>query len=96
MNSANPRPHMPANPTSSNNGYYGPAPMDLSARRGRITDTERARRRSARLCLYCGGVGHIVFSCPNKRGNPVRGNAGFMEQPSPQEEVAGNQEEPKN
>src|SRR5690606_32275792 len=42
---SSPAPATPvANPTSSNSGYYGPAPMDLSAGRRQLTNEERARR----------------------------------------------------
>jgi hypothetical protein len=45
---------------------FGPAPMDLSANRRKITPQERAARLAEGRCLYCGGHGHMAASCPNK------------------------------
>jgi len=39
-------------------GYAGPAPMDLSAGRWRISAEERAKRFADGRCLYCGGCNH--------------------------------------
>ena len=39
----------------------------LSSPRGPLSETERARRRTAHLCLYCAGAGHLVNTCPNKQ-----------------------------
>jgi hypothetical protein len=48
-------------------GYYGPAPMDLSALTGRkIIPEERKRRREGGLCMYCGDSRHFAASCPRK------------------------------
>jgi hypothetical protein len=48
-------------------GYHGPAPMDLSAVKGRkITPEERKRRREGGLCMYCGDSRHFAASCPRK------------------------------
>jgi hypothetical protein len=44
-------------------GYTGPAPMDLSAGRRRITDEERAKRFADGRCLYCGGFNHRAVDC---------------------------------
>ena len=54
------RPAPPSTP------YYGPAPMDLSANRRKITPQERAARLAEGRCLYCGGHGHMAAACPNK------------------------------
>ena len=46
----------------------GPTPMEIETtrRRGPLTDAEKQRRRANRLCLYCGGPGHIAVNCPHK------------------------------
>lgn len=56
--------------STSNDGVQ---PMDLDAakvRRGPLSQEERARRRRLNLCMYCGGEGHDVKTCPEKgKGN---------------------------
>jgi hypothetical protein len=44
-------------------GYTGPAPMDLSAGRRRVSDEERAKRFPDGRCLYCGGFNHRAVDC---------------------------------
>jgi hypothetical protein len=61
-----PSPETSPHPTSSNSGYYGAAPMDLSAGK-HITPEEKASRMAEGRCLYCGGLGHLVKDCPNKK-----------------------------
>jgi len=64
---------MAPHPTASNSGYYGPAPMDLSAgKRGPITTQERLRRLENNLCMYCGGPGHMARNCPVSAENAKR------------------------
>jgi hypothetical protein len=58
-------------PTSTNSGHYGPAPMDLSAGRRRLTEAEKLHRLRSGLCLYCGGSGHMAANCPYKK-KPVK------------------------
>lgn len=69
-----------SHPTNTNSGDYGPAPMDLSANRRRITMEEKAARRAEGRCLYCGGFYHFASNCPNKprptQGGPQRGSSG--------------------
>ena len=43
-------------------------PMDVS--RLHLTESEKQRRRSLGLCLYCGLKGHLVSVCPSR---PVKG-----------------------
>jgi hypothetical protein len=46
-----------------------PTPMEIDSttrRRGPLSDAEKQRRWANRLCLYCGGPGHIALSCPHK------------------------------
>jgi hypothetical protein len=51
----------------------GAGPMDLDAVSfKRIAPEERQRRMDLRLCLYCGGSGHQVRSCPVKK--PIHAN----------------------
>jgi hypothetical protein len=44
-------------------GYTGPAPMDLSAGRRKISDVERQKRFAEGRCLYCGGYNHRTVDC---------------------------------
>ena len=46
----------------------GPTPMEIETtrHRGTLAHAEKQRRRANRLCLYCGGPGHIVMNCPHK------------------------------
>jgi hypothetical protein len=48
--------------------FDGPSPMEIDAarRRGPLSDAEKQRRRTNRLCLYCGGPGHIAIHCPHR------------------------------
>ena len=63
-----------ANPSQSSvqplNSFQenGPTPMEIDAarRRGPLSEAEKQRRRSNRLCLYCGGPGHIAIHCPHR------------------------------
>ena len=40
--------------------------IDTTRRRGPLSEEEKQRRRANRLCLYCGGPGHIVVNCPHR------------------------------
>lgn len=75
----------PANPTYSNSGYTGPAPMDLSAARRNLTDEERRHRMAKGLCLYCGGAGHMLRECPNRKSprQPMRVSEVSFVSPAP-------------
>ena len=63
----------PANPTGTNSGHYGVAPMDLSAMQ-RTAEKNRIRQeRMARgECLYCGTVGHFLHECPERAASRNR------------------------
>jgi hypothetical protein len=57
---------------SGNNN--GPAPMEIDATKQnaptfhrKLSNEEKARRRSLNLCLYCGGPGHIAEHCKVKK-----------------------------
>lgn len=57
--------------------YLGPAPMDLSSGRRKLTVEEKAQRLAEGRCLYCGGFGHMAGTCPVKPANrrPVQAAA---------------------
>ena len=61
------------NPTGTNSGHYGAAPMDLSATQ-RTAEKNRIRQeRMARgECLYCGTVGHLLRECPKRAASQNR------------------------
>jgi len=48
-------------------GYTGPAPMDLSAGKRRISAEERAKRFADGRCLYCGGFDHRAAECAARK-----------------------------
>jgi hypothetical protein len=69
---ASPRP--PAAPKASDAapagtvaGYTGPAPMDLSAGKRRISAEERAKRFANGKCLYWGGFHHRAAVCAARK-----------------------------
>jgi hypothetical protein len=49
-------------------GYTGPAPMDLSAGRRKISAEERQKRFEEGRCLYCGGFNHRTVDCGKEKG----------------------------
>ncbi|SGY29992.1 BQ5605_C002g01105 [Microbotryum silenes-dioicae] len=54
-----------ANPSTANTS--GPAPMDLDAtrsRRGPLSEEEKLRRRTNRLCMWCASDQHLRAQCP--------------------------------
>ena len=50
-----------------------PTPMeiDMTRRRGPLSDEEKQRRRANHLCLFCGGPGHIAIHCPHRPRHQV-------------------------
>jgi len=48
-------------------GYTGPAPMDISAGKRRISAEERAKRFADGRCLYCGGFNHRAAECAARK-----------------------------
>jgi hypothetical protein len=81
--SPNPAQNAP-HPTSSGSGHFGPAPIDLSAARCRLSPGERQKRIDENRCLYCGGFNHMARDCPNKpkmSGRPLRGAVAETAQP---------------
>jgi hypothetical protein len=73
--SPNPAQNAP-HPTSSGSGHFGPAPMNLSAARRRLSHEECQKRINENRCRYCGGFNHMARDCPNKPkapGRPLQG-----------------------
>lgn len=54
----------PSSPATSPNQPDLPEPMEIG--RASLTPAERQRRLTSNLCLYCGGDGHRVATCPVK------------------------------
>ena len=61
----NPATILPASATSSSQLHQS-EPMEIG--RASLTPAERQRRITSNLCLYCGGDGHRVATCPVKAG----------------------------
>ena len=40
--------------------------IETTRRQGPLSDAEKQRCLANRLCLYCGGLGHIAMNCPHK------------------------------
>ena len=40
--------------------------INTTRRRGPLSEEEKQRCRANRLCLYCGGPGHIAVNCPHR------------------------------
>jgi hypothetical protein len=67
--SPNPAQNAP-HPTSSGSGHFGPAPMDLSAAKRRLSPEECQKRIDENHCLYCGGFNYMARDCPNQPKTP--------------------------
>lgn len=64
-----------ARPPLPTSGEAEPEPMQLG--RTTLSREEWRRRRQGSLCLYCGGKGHFVASCPVKdKTHPKLGSYG--------------------
>jgi len=66
----------PPNPTGTNSGHYGAAPMDLSttqrtAERNHIKQEHIARGE----CIYCGTAGHFLRKCSERAATRARRSA---------------------
>ena len=67
-------PRQTYNPAPTPRQTRSPAPMDrptpmeidMTQRRGPLSEEEKQRRRANRLCLYCGGPGHIAIHCSRR------------------------------
>uniref|UniRef100_A0A8C5PCP2 ribonuclease H n=1 Tax=Leptobrachium leishanense TaxID=445787 RepID=A0A8C5PCP2_9ANUR len=67
-----PRRHEPSpvtspRPTSSSSS---PEPMEIGTIKGPLSSSERDRRRTQYLCLYCGQPGHLLRGCPTRPPRP--------------------------
>lgn len=73
-----------AHPTNANSGHYGPAPMNLSANRRKLSPEERQRRIDHNLCFYCADRDHITRNCPHRPPprQPLQGSVAEL-QPTP-------------
>ncbi|MGL4765872.1 MAG: retrotransposon gag family protein, partial [Aeromonas sp.] len=56
-------------PVSTSVAPPAPEPMQVDSQH--LTASERQRRISSGLCLYCGGEGHILTSCPVRPPRPA-------------------------
>jgi hypothetical protein len=72
-----------AAPAGTVAGYTGPAPMDLSAGRRKISDEERAKRFADGRCLYCGGFNHRAVDCAvRKKARPFKAEGAEVKEDS--------------
>jgi predicted RNA-binding Zn ribbon-like protein len=92
---------IPKNPTATNSGYYGAAPMDLSAAQ---KITERNRIKQERItkgeCFYCGNTGHFLRECPHRAAAHARrltmAAATITVDPAPAPEITPSTEQSEN
>jgi hypothetical protein len=79
-----------AAPAGTVAGYTGPAPMDLSAGRRRISDEERAKRFADGRCLYCGGFNHRAVDCAvRKKARPFKAAGAEVKEVGEKEDSEG-------
>jgi hypothetical protein len=79
-----------AAPAGTVAGYTGPAPMDLSAGRRRISDEERAKRFADGRCLYCGGFNHRAVDCAvRKKARPFKAAGAEVKEVEEKEDSEG-------
>ena len=76
-------------PTQTGSGYYGAAPMDLSAGRNHISQEERTRRKDSNLCYACADPNHRVKDCPLRTQKLQGSIAGVRQTESVNEGPAG-------
>ncbi|KAM9729681.1 uncharacterized protein ACNS7B_017152 [Menidia menidia] len=71
---AAPSPWVPAVPPATPSFFQEPEePEPMQLGRTTLSKEERPRRMQQGLCLYCGGAGHVVRSCPVKSPSSVGG-----------------------
>ena len=75
-----------------------PTPMeiDTTRRRGPLSEEEKQRRRANRLCLYCGGPGHIAVNCPHRPKRQVNQITASTNSPKPESISLGMSDSPNN
>jgi hypothetical protein len=87
-NQANKKPNNNHNPNKTNNpdadtqlkdsDKSDSAPIPISnqlGKDGKLTPQERQRRFDNNLCLFCGGIGHTVNSCPKSTSSASKAKA---------------------
>jgi hypothetical protein len=68
--------------------------MDLSARRRRISDEERAKRFADGRCLYCGGFNYRAVDCAvRKKARSFKAAGAEVKEPEGKESAEGNGKE---
>ena len=58
----------------------GPAPMDIGTIRGPLSQEEKERRRTNRLCFYCGKPNHTAMECRAVKGAGARKSINSFDQ----------------
>jgi len=76
-----PKPAAPPTTTTTATGTQA-GPMDLSARRRRLSQAQREDRIRRSQCFYCGGANHMARQCPNRESH-LRANAAAIRAPPP-------------
>ena len=66
----------PATATTASGIHAGP--IDLSARKKKLTLEERACYLAEGRCLYYGSMGHVARNCPNAHCHPLRAIEGRL------------------
>ncbi|KAL1276249.1 hypothetical protein QQF64_035872 [Cirrhinus molitorella] len=64
------QPQNPA-PQSTSVAARPPVPEPMQVDSNRLSQTERTRRLTSGLCLYCGNPGHVIRNCPVRPPRPV-------------------------
>ena len=70
--------------------------IDTTRRRGSLPKEEKQRRRANRLCLYCGGPGHIAVNCPHRPKRQVNQITASTNSPKPESISLGMSDSPNN
>ena len=63
---------------------------------GPLSEEEKQRSRENRLCLYCGGLGHIAANCPNSPRRQVNQIAAGTNSTKPKSISLGVSDSPNN
>lgn len=59
------------NPLPASTSVAAPAPEPMQVDSNHLTNAEHLRRMNIRLCLYCGGDGHVISNCPVRPPHPA-------------------------